>query len=310
MKSDSEAEESDDDDPSIVYARLRLRLTLASRNRTAGPEDTKRMQARLDELKSDYLFRQDDADREYHIRLKEADDAALLARLRNLATPDPAPVTPSPKERPAKGKMAKPRPVDIKTSASSPADVSTPSGDLDDEGPMLGNLMDVPTATESSTNGVTIAMREVPLPRQWAGRTPKKLLEETVHKLHKTASILYTCVSGGSRAVRASVTIRMPARRTEYFEMSDIACPDQQQAEQYIALVALHRLTFPPQTGFASGGSGNAQTYYRLLPPIFLDVWHELEARRKEEEEDTNRKIWSKLHDILEAKKSGLNKVG
>jgi ATP-dependent RNA helicase DHX29 len=86
--------------------------------------------------------------------------------------------------------------------------------------------------------------------------------------------------------------------------MVDVACHDMTQAEQYIATVALHALTFPTSEGFASGNlaRGTGQTFFRLLSPAFRDLWDELEATRKCSDDATNRAVWSKLKKIIEAR--------
>ena len=86
--------------------------------------------------------------------------------------------------------------------------------------------------------------------------------------------------------------------------MEDIACHDLMQAEQYISLIALHALTFPQGEGFAVGGTSAAssQTFFRLLPAVFRDLWDELEEQRRLRDDATNRAVWAKLRAILESK--------
>lgn len=92
--------------------------------------------------------------------------------------------------------------------------------------------------------------------------------------------------------------------------MNEFACHDMNQAEQYIATVALHSLTFPASEGFASGtSSGNAHTSFRLLPSTFRELWDELEAARKSAEDAINRGVWAKLRSIVEPKMDRESKV-
>ena len=93
--------------------------------------------------------------------------------------------------------------------------------------------------------------------------------------------------------------------------MDDVACHDIAQAEQYVATVALHALTFFNPDGFAIGGTGAAgsQTSFRLLPPVFRDLWDELEQKRRLEDDTTNRAIWEKMRSILEPKLAPPEKV-
>lgn len=77
------------------------------------------------------------------------------------------------------------------------------------------------------------------------------------------------------------------------------------QAEQYISVVALHALTYPALEGFAAGVTsvaGGGQTFFRLLPAVFRDLWDELEEKRRQEDNRINRSAWSKLRTVLDAK--------
>jgi ATP-dependent RNA helicase DHX29 len=92
--------------------------------------------------------------------------------------------------------------------------------------------------------------------------------------------------------------------------MDDAACVDQTQAEQYIALTALHALTFPRSQGFASHSGGASKlTFFRLLPPSARDLWDKLEDARKLREDSTNRQVWAKLRSIIQPKLDPRSKV-
>jgi len=93
--------------------------------------------------------------------------------------------------------------------------------------------------------------------------------------------------------------------------MEDVACPDDGQAEQYIATVALHALTFPPTDGFAANVSAfpGSQTFFRLLPAVFRDLWNELEETRKIRDDKINRDVWAKLLSLVASKMEGSDKV-
>jgi hypothetical protein len=70
-------------------------------------------------------------------------------------------------------------------------------------------------------------------------------------------------------------------------------------------MIALHALTFPSSEGFAVGGTsaaGGGQTFFRLLPAVFRDLWDELEEKRKAEHDTINRATWAKLQSILDTK--------
>jgi ATP-dependent RNA helicase DHX29 len=70
-------------------------------------------------------------------------------------------------------------------------------------------------------------------------------------------------------------------------------------------MIALHALTFPSSEGFAAGSTsaaGGGQTFFRLLPAVFRDLWDELEDKRKAEHDAVNRVAWAKLQSILDGK--------
>jgi ATP-dependent RNA helicase DHX29 len=167
-------------------------------------------------------------------------------------------------------------------------------------------------ATETDAQGKTITIRDMAMPKHWSGRTPKVLLKETVAKSDRYAAIGYSIISGGSRARRASVSIRWEGKKMDEWLMEDVACHDDGQAEQYIATVALHALTFPPTEGFAASVSivPGPQTFFRLLPAVFRDLWNELELARKIRDDKINRDVWAKLLSILEYKMEACDKVG
>jgi ATP-dependent RNA helicase DHX29 len=148
-------------------------------------------------------------------------------------------------------------------------------------------------------------------PKLWTGRTPKVVLQEFISKTDRYAAVSYQDISGHSRAKRASVSVRWGSGKNGIWEMLDIACHSITQAEQYAATVALHSLIRPPTLGFASGGAntGNSPTSFRLLPAVFRDVWNDLEARRKDKEDQTNRRVWRMLKDIVGKKLANNSKV-
>ncbi|KAG8906193.1 hypothetical protein FRB99_007409 [Tulasnella sp. 403] len=288
--------DSDSDDPNVQWARVKLRMVAHSQNRTGDPTVLATLKQRLEELSNDYYFRKPEAEAYFREEQRRRDDARLLERLRDLSTEE------------AQGPKETRSPTSLIVAAA-PADgppVTSPKAEQavsdDESDTMFGNMLDEVPSEITTSSGVTITVRDMGLLRHWAGRTPKLLLQETVAKIDRPASISYSLSSGSSRAARASVIIRFSGGRTQEWTMTDVACPDKNQAEQYVSTVALHRLTFVPQAGFATGGTGTSQTYHRLLPPAFLDLWHELEAKRKESEHEINRKAWAKLEGILKTK--------
>ncbi|KAF5375077.1 hypothetical protein D9758_000153 [Tetrapyrgos nigripes] len=288
---------TDEDDPNAEYVRLKLKIADLTTHRRPGniapASRLRELQARLDTVQKNYFFDVDDAERMYQLAREQSDAAHLRARLKG----EIAQAKPSPKQK---------RPAPIQTPPPKPAtpdiDVFDEDEHTDSDGGVLGILEEMPTS-ETTAAGVTITVRDMALPKHWSGRTAKKLLAEAVEKMDRYAAITFSIISGGSRVKRASVSIRW-GPKTDEWTMEDVACHDESQAEQYIATVALHALTFPPTDGFATANPGQfgSQTFFRLLPPVYRDLWNELSESRRIKDEIVNRGIWSKLRSIVGSK--------
>ena len=248
-------------------------------------------------MKSHYHFDKRDAEAHYQSERRRAETAALQARLRGSpGTPDLPSCPPTPGEpKPPRS----PRP---------PKEVSEESGDIfdsnvEEDGGLL-DILDAMPSTVVTDTGVTVTVRDMPLPKGKFERTSKAFLQGAIDKLDTFAVTTYRCISGSSRAKRASLTVRWSSGKVNEWAMGDVACHDMTQAEQYIATVGLHALTFPASEGFASGNlaRGTGQTFFRLLTPAFRDLWGELEVTRKSSDDATNRAVWSKLKAIVEAR--------
>ena len=288
----------DYDDPNMHYARLKLELDGVSGGRNlksaqANPfiED---LQARLKAVKSHYLFDERDAKAHYLSERQKAETAALQTRLRGspgIANTSPStPTPPEPKGQPQ-----------AKEVREDPDDIFESTGE---DGGGLFEILDAMPPTAVTETGVTVTVRDMPLPRGKFERTSKAFLQSAIDKLDSFAVTTYRCISGASRAKRASLSVRWSSGKVSEWAMEDVACHDMTQAEQYIATVALHALTFPTFEGFSSANParGNSQTFFRLLAPAFRDFWDELEAKRKTSGDATNRAVWSKLKKIVEAR--------
>ncbi|KAG8948217.1 hypothetical protein FRC00_008703, partial [Tulasnella sp. 408] len=297
--SEPESETDSDEDPNVAFARLKMRLKVLPERRDPDGSRAANLKKRMDELQEHYFFKKTVADKEFQLREKEMQEAALLARLRNMGRPTPSTKGPAP----VKQKTSRPDPAPA--AAVTTATASSPS--TSDDEPMLGNLMEPESPAKTNDIGdvaggpsvTVIPMRDMSMPKQWGGQTPKKLLQEVVRKVDRAASLTYSPLSS-DRAARANVKIRFSGNRMENFDMVGISCPDMYQAEHYIALIALHSITFPPQSGFT--GNVTSPTYFRTLPPVFVELWTELENKRKEDDAAKNLETWSKLYDILESK--------
>ncbi|KAF9512352.1 hypothetical protein BS47DRAFT_1330374 [Hydnum rufescens UP504] len=313
---ESPSSDSLDMDPNVEYARVKLRLFQISCTPSPAPDlvATKALEEkRLEGLRQHYFFREKDAELEYHAQKNALNASALDARLRDPNAP-PTPFTPP------KSNSRKRRPPSLLPSTSLPCTPVTKSngGLLDDDSAnsetsegIFGTMLDEMPASEivAGTNTV-VRIRDMSLPKHWAGRTPRVVLTETVYKMDKYAAVSFFPVGGASRACRAGVNIRWGGGKSQEWCMEDEGCYDDRQAEQFISTVALHALTFITQPGFANATvTGGAQTYFRVLPPVYRDLWDELEIKRKSGEDAINRRIWGMLRDIVEPRLGSSLKV-
>ena len=292
-----------DDDPTLTYVQLKMQISdltvYRKPNETADVAFLRQLQQRLEEVKQDYLFDEREAETAYRAERKKVDDAALQSRLRGetVASPPKTPRIKSP-----------PKVVVSQSSTEVSSIAKTDIFDDDDnegDGGIFQLLEEMPQ-TDTTMEGVTIQIYDMPLPRNWSGKTPRTLLLEVVTKSDKHANVAFRSISGDSRAKRAEVRIIWSNGKTSEWSMDNVACYDNGQAEQYIATVALHGISFPPTDGFAVGGAASTNnTSFRLLPAVYRDLWTELERKRRSEHDVINRKIWGKLRNILELKLAG-----
>ncbi|KIL70700.1 hypothetical protein M378DRAFT_194963 [Amanita muscaria Koide BX008] len=288
--------ESEDDDPTHEYVRLKLLhddlVSYCRAKVIAHPPTLSKLRERIDAVKRDYLFEEVKAEELYLLKRNKADNVALRKRLQGEST-----IT----ER-------TPMPTIISKSdkRSATQATATPSEQQIEEDDIFGGdeidlleMLDAPS-TEITPEGITISIKDMEdLPKHWSGRGPKALLQETVGKKDRYAVVTYGIISGSSRARRASVSIRWNGQRTETWSMTEVACREENLAEQYIATVALHALSFPSADRFFSQ---SGSTFSRPLPPAFRDLWEELENARKSTENTTNLALWAKLRSIIEPK--------
>lgn len=295
----SDSDSSSDD---LTAAYVKLKLKIAETTAHKGVEDDisflEKLQMRLKKIQDDYLFDKDEAEVAYTKERQKVFTQRLEDRLRGVRPPSP--VNKKPPEKP----IVPPERPSLELD-SSPKNIFDEASDEEASGGMFELLEQMPE-TETTPQGTTVHIRDLPLPKHWSGKTPRLLLQETVHRLDRYAIIDFQPVSGESRAKRASVHIRWSraGEKVSEWTMEDVACHSESQAEQYIATVALHSVTYPSVAGFAVGNTAAASTAtsFRLLPPIFRDLWAEFEEKRKSADDATNRKIWGRLKSIMETK--------
>jgi len=298
--SPSRGSSPDTDDLVSEYIRIKMQITdLTARGKPAASYDpalVQRLQEKLIAVKSHYFFDERDAETQYRSERAKADALLLQSKLRGSPK---LPVTP--------GKGPEISSADPNLEARN-APISSEIPDIFDqheEG--LGGVLDMLDALPSEVTGeqgTTIRVRDMVLPKHWSSKTPKTLLAELVFKVDRYAAVTYAIVSGSSRAKRSSVTVNWEGRKMDEWVMRDIACHTEAQAEYYVATLALHALSFPATDGFAAGSSGALanHTSFRLLPPVFRDLWDELEKDRKVREDLINRQVWADMRNIVEQK--------
>ncbi|KAI0651707.1 P-loop containing nucleoside triphosphate hydrolase protein [Trametes meyenii] len=285
------------DDPNDEFVRLKLRIMGLTTHRRADEKADanflRELQRRLQEVQRDYLFDQREAEAMFAVERSKVEASALESKLRG--TSDTVSVKP-----PARRKVKEP-PSRAESIAS--ASTTDPFDDNEDLPGGMFELLEQMPETEIIASGVTIQVRDMALPKHWSGRTPKVLLTENVRKTDRYAVISFDSISGSSRAKRSAVEIRWDGGKIQSWSMDDVACHDTTQAEHYVATIALHALTFPNSEGFAAGGTATgSQTSFRLLPPVFRDLWDELEQKRRVDDDSFNRAVWAKLRNILSPK--------
>ncbi|KLO20230.1 hypothetical protein SCHPADRAFT_35983 [Schizopora paradoxa] len=292
-----------DEDPNIAYVQLKLKVfeltSSAGISKQAHPNDPliAALHSRIDAVKKDYLFREKLAEAQFQAKRKEWLSSSALARLQGRQT--------SALSTPPESRTSVSTPIPATDSPPKLGDVFNNDSDNESEGGMLQLLEPMPSEVIDSA-GTTITVRNLPIPKTWTNRTPKRLLQEVATSLDRSAAISYKELSGGSRAKRMAVTVRWAGGLQSEWVMNDVACHDLPQAEFYIATLAAHALTYASHSeGFqVADVNSKSQTAYKSLPPSFRDLWEELERKRKSEEDKNNRDIWAKLGDLLEIKSS------
>ena len=280
----------------MEYARIKLQLLNMKKSKASQAQKsdvTSILEERLRTVKSHYFFDERDAEQLYRSELDKTNVQRLQATLRG--TVEPA--------RPNSPLKA----VNASTTVTTPQDPE-PRPDLfdqedSDSSAGLLEILEAPSEIEGP-RGTMIPVRDMPFQKQSGGRLPQVVLSEYVSKLDRYAAITFSNLSGRSRAKRVGVRVLWGGHRMDEWKMEGIACQQESQAEQYIATVALHALSFPLTEGFSAGSMGSpiGNTFFRLFPPVFRDLWDELEADRKNRQERINRDIWAKLCHIVDQK--------
>jgi len=284
-------------DPTRMYVQLKLQYDRLSSKPISehDVEEIRVIREMTKELTKDYLFDEKDAHAQYRQERERIDKEMLQERLRSSQLEESLPQTFSVDRQRQRSQTPS-------SSRSTPGPGNDIFDDSEDSSGGLLGLLDNPS--EINDQGISIKLRNMALPKHWAGQTPKMLLRDLVVKIDRYAAISYDVISQHSRAKRANTIISWQNRKRDEWSMDDVGCHDEAQAEQYIATMALHALTYPLTSGFAASAASSAgsHTAFRLLPAVYRDLWDELEKSRKIRDDLVNRKTWAKLRNILDFK--------
>ncbi|KAG8713990.1 hypothetical protein FRC11_010257 [Ceratobasidium sp. 423] len=302
--SDSESDTSLEVDVNTRWARTKVQLHMLNfgkpKSFKLNSDDPKvqRLEAKIRALESDYEFRKKHAEFTFKELKKVAEDEELK---RSLKAPRSAPLVKhadlaeTPKEPATVEKPPEPAPT-----GTDAIDQHSDS----DEGGFFGHMLDEMPTEVTTTAGDIVRVHALEFPKSWIQATPKSLLKDYVTKLDTYALISYRSIGGVTRVARAAVQIRWCSKPGQEWIIPD-ACPTLAQAEEYAALLALHSLSAPVRAGFVGIRLTSAPVQLSgigSLPPSARDLWKEFETRRKKEEDETNRRVWSNLRAIVEPK--------
>ncbi|KAG9314475.1 hypothetical protein JVU11DRAFT_5272 [Chiua virens] len=280
------------DDPNLEYARLKLQILDVKTSITSQQQKldaTGVLEEKLRRIKAHYFFDERDAERLYRSELEKTNAQRLRDTLRGSLKP---------------GRPKSPKRIDVPKTVTILPGPELQSDLFDEEdnessGGLL-EILEAPSEVEGP-RGTKIFVKDMSFTKQSGGKLPQTVLLDYVSKIDRYAAVTFNSLSQHSRAKRFAVRVSWSGRKQDEWKMEDVACREDSQAEQYIATVALHVLSFPPTDGFAAGTmtSPVGNTFFRLFPSVFRDLWDELEADRKLKQERINRDIWAKLWDIV-----------
>ena len=269
--------------------KAKLKLANISKPKTLEEAEIERLEAQLKRIQLLYLFNAKKAEAEFAVERAKLDKLELAERLagraqerekETLNSPDPqelsVDIQGSP---PIDGKSQQLGDTYIGTLLEGPPEVATGESHLEESsGPLLNEA------------GSVVQVREMRLPKTYTGKTPRTLLDDALRRRDKFAKVTYRILARGTRAVRAVATVRWETGKVEQYGMDDEACENQDQAFQYAATLAL----------FALSADGSA---HRLLPPVFRDLWDELDAKSRFAAAANYEKQFALLQDLAEARK-------
>ena len=202
--------------------------------------------------------------------------------------------------------------------------VTEPKDNSQDTSDLLGELFsslpdsvnDTATGTSNmettDSAGTTVMIRSF---GKWTGISPRRVFEEACRARDSSCRITYKLISTTTFSFRHSLEIRWSRTQqsnpitlntldsiaceanphSAKVKMISIACPDTTQSEAYISTVALFLV-------FAS--SPKEEKAYLRLPSIWRELWTELSAIKKEQDDEQDRDVLRELRGIVEEHRS------
>ena len=248
-------------------AKAKAKPALPTQENKAETERLQQLEALLKRIQQMYLFDQKRADAAYMVERARVDKLELAERLAG---------------KKHDRQQSAPESESASSAEASRTAVPDVIADTSADDSLLGGILDEPaqptvesTEPERNSQGSVIVVRDMSLPKNFTGKTPKSLLEDNIRRLDKFGKSTYRVISR-SRAIRAVVTIRWESGKVQQFGMEDEACEDQDQAFHYVSTLAL----------FALAGDTSPQ---RLLPAKYKELWDELAARSKNNDQRSYR---------------------
>ncbi|CAE6352709.1 unnamed protein product [Rhizoctonia solani] len=299
--SDSDSDASLEVDVNTKWARTKVQLHMLNFGKPKpsklDPNDPKvqRLEARVRALESDYEFRKKHAEHSFQELKKVAEEEEVK---RMLKAPRAIPLVEH--ADPPKEPKTVEKPSDPVSTGTDAIEQHSDS----DEGGFFGHMLDEMPTEVTTTAGDIVRVHTLEFPKSWNQATPKSVLKDYLTKLDTYALVSYRPIGGVTRVARAAVQIRWRSKPGQEWIIPD-ACPTLSQAEEYAALYALHSLSAPVRAGFVGIRSTSVpvpMSSIGSLPPSARDLWKEFETRRKQEEDETNRRVWATLRAIVEPK--------
>lgn len=165
--------------------------------------------------------------------------------------------------------------------------------DEEHSGGIFGALLDEPEpgSTTINSSNTVLQVRSMPVPKQhsFTGNTPKALLRSALEKSSKHAVLSYVQLSPNSRAARSGLEIRWSTIKTKIWRMDDLACDSIEEADNYVATLALYDLLL---SGDIVGVN------WRSMPLSYRELWDELDHARASKENERKRELWKKIVEL------------